>query len=1204
MPIESPRPERPSQTPPERTERLAGLQAVEIAKLQDALRSAPHAAVLVLPGKEKDTMMNEWKALTAEHAMLATLAETAAASPDAANLRALTVALASYEEHSLAFDIERDVLVLSTATRIASELGLPATEIEPLAKALEYAVSKPAADAPRELSAEFKTVSAGRMDALRSLTIVVGAISKNQTLPDDVRKTVSDSWTAYRGTKETYDAHAEAFGAKKLADLVGIDGSVESVRRFIAEVTAPLPPLSQAPAFVQSDPRMAELAAQLASQQTEMKTLLPSLVRSGCDPRFGDTWTWNISEYLVNRSAYETRVLGTENLTDYWSMYGTVVAQELLEEGAEAIPRLQINGRLSFLRGLEGPVRLSVLKGMRDLQNQGFSGKMLSQVLDTFRKSPLGPKFWNEIFKVESAATVLLWGLFVYNSPNKLQASIQFGSFIALSNAVSKVSGPVVEALTALNVAQKFKVPGVNFALQFGIAMAAAFVAGDKIVAFSKWVDESIPDSALKHKSTVALSIVSGEPIMSGIADLSDITGATGLLDKAGLTGFDPDRDLMSYLGTESIRGGDWGGGSELELDYRFSRTTDDWNARLQQAIGAQDNEIQKKLWDTLHVDAGDWASRQALQLFSSASAARQVERSLEQTLRTAGVLKEGEAIRGCEIATMDEPAEKKNVALLERVQVRIGDDLRNRNDRITDRAFDWDPVLVKAGKYFNALPKTDPKYGEWKDYVRTCKGMAKNVSIYRHNNMYARGAWLGDVSKLGEGTGLANMPETVRRGLMAEVRHQIGRRNLLTPEAFPELTRPAFREKLVGTVKFKEKLGFLETGFMLFTNSAGVHAADRAARDGYFELLFAVQDAQKSLPDDKIETVLQPMRELILAGKVASADQIRSARASLDRAILEQETKRVPLKEAPAVVRADIGAKDGAPVLLQGDPAAAVYRFSMKQGAKEQEFHPFNSLPKSTEHQDLFVARVRDDGGFFRLYENNAFSCPSADRATWKVSITEGRLTTGTFSRTEGVSYYHPYSWKLGEYKREVSFADWQKQHMETALQLEPEFRKLQTAKREQEAKLAAERELKALGEKMLRSESMIYALAMSGDLLPPEQLSRTALTGEAAERQARLSGEWKELEKDGLFKIFEAWGRANMTLPQARLMLELAPRGRQPALSIEAIHAGVVEVRGQTNFRDHMRFLDRALSYGGLYREQREFLRKNPPKSEKPAR
>lgn len=1206
----------PAERPPERASETARSPdaPVDRERVERVLRIRPHIGKLLLPGKEKDDLKTQHALIDKEYDDLARMRDAVNAGPNRDNERSLAVAVAAYEEHRLDFDMKRDMLVHATAKVVADNVGLPDADKGILADTLQHRIVEPPESAPDDVKSRHAAIVAQREAMVRLFASVILAATKGAEMAPEKKADIAAAWARYKTEKIAFDDAADEIGARELSEMLGISGTVKDVRTFIADVTSPLASLANASEKVRKNPVMLALREKLESQRLDMAVLLPTLMRRGIKKEDGEQWSWNVTRYLLDRGAYQAAVLGKVNEGDQWMMYGTVVMQELTEEAAEMIPGLELK-RMEFLRGLTGPVRLRVLTGLRELRMQGVPAKMLGQVLESFGRSPLGPKFWTELFKVESGATILLWGLYLHNSPNKLQASIQFGSFIALSNAVNKLSAPVLEALGAMKIASRFKVPGLNFALQFGIAMAAAYVAGDKIVEFSNWVDETIPDSSLKHKATTVLSIVSGEPIFSGIEDISEMTGATGLLDKAGLTGFDPDRDLMAYLGTEAIRGGEWGSGGELELDYRYTRTMDDWNNRLKQAISAQDNVVQQKLWETLRVDGGEWASRQALQLFSAVTEIRRNERSLEEELRAAKILGAAEKLPGLDIATMDAPAEKKAASALRYMQVTIGDDLTNRNDRITARAFDGDPILLKASKYYAALPAADPKRLAWKEYERACKDTAKKVSVYRHVDVYARKAWLGDVSSLGEGSGLEKVPASVRAGLLAEVRHQIARRETLRPEAFPELTRAAFREKLVGVVKFKEKLSFLETGFMLVVRNAELQGTERAARDAYVSLLFAVQDAQKTLPDDAIERALQPIRELALAGRVATSKEIQLARSTLHTAILDHETKGLRLGAATPDIRKDLGIPEGTPVLLQGPAEAATYEFTRTVldlkfffNATETEvpsvFRPFENLKTDPEFDDLHVARTRDDGAFFRNFQHFAFDCSSSDRRQWRVQVNQGSLTTQHFKKEEGVKYRVSYSWKRDPTVT-IPFADWQKANMDVAMQLEQPFKGLQAKEREREAKYAAAKELEKLQERVLQGELSLYMAATQGVLDSPSRLAnvpprlaRDPVFAPAYERQMRIEQLWQELDRGGMSKIFEEWGKSMRQFEtfNMRMMGRFDEPLERRGLSVGQIANGVRVARGKTTWVEHEAFLNRAATYARLYAEQKAFLEKTP--------
>lgn len=1112
----------------------------ESFKMTMAKRMRPHGASLVIPGKERDEMRESLDALRQEHDQLIVANDAAKNGGGIEVEKKAATALAAYELHALDFEMKRDSLLNATVSRISSALQLPVSDAADLKKLLELSIIAHPADAPTDVASTREELSKRRVGLLRLMSAFV-LDDQPRTSAED-RATVVADWNEYKRDIAAYESDLESRGAESFARSIGIDGTVPNVRAFIAEVTSPLPDLRSASPEIRSNPRMIALAERLEAQRADMAVLLPSMATTGTD--YGEEMSWAVTEYLASRNAYSSAVLGRIDDTDPFALYGMIVAGELFEEGVEAIPQLKIGKRLTFLRGLVGPVRLEMLQGIRAMQQKGFGLGEIGKAIDVFARSPLGPKFWNSLLEVESAATILLWGMYLHNSPNKFEASIQFGSFIALSNAVSKASGAVTEALSGiegLSALRMIKIPGANFAIQFAVAMTVAFLAADQIQKFAHWVDETIPDSALKSEATVALGIVSGEPIFSGLEELSEVTGFTEVLDKAGMTGFDPDRDLMSYLGAEAISVKY----PDMTADYRRIHTIHDWNDRLRMAINAQDNEIKQALWETLRVDAGSWADRQALQVFSTVSSLRQSETSLEQSLRKAGVFTDSDRLTGVHFATAD--YDMPSVVGMTGYSF-IKDDMHNRNDRLVARAFDWaDGKLVKAGKYFRSLPESDPNREAWTIYEKSCAQLAKNISIYRHLDIYNQKAWLGDVEKLGGTSGLQGMTDTVRNGLMAEVRHQMRRRALLSSDAYPKLSRREFAEKLVGTVKLKPEFSFLESGFLSIKDPQGFEGMMKRARSDYFSLLFTVQDAEKTLTKEKLDACLQPLREIVLAGQMPTGPVLRSAQKAINDAIIDHVLRKEPLVEAPADVRSDLAAPENFPVLFQGDPNAAVYEYTREVndfslsdlnpfGAKreptyvQEKIRPFDDMyvkEHEKEKEGLYsvsmqIARARDDGGFFRQYQVLSFDCPSSDRRTWKILVRQKRLMTTHFKKEDGVKYIVHYSVR-NDPDEVMSFEKWQKANLEAAVQIEPRLRAIQEGRKQSEVRVELEKEL---------GQQEMAFVAFSAPVLamgPRDTASAVPLAygtvfgeqyGEAAVRQKAIRDRWEAVMKDETVK------------------------------------------------------------------------------------
>lgn len=1124
-------------------ETLERANAIELAlapetasRLHDLLRSAPYRPEVMLVGEERTALIGEHEALLRERTALIEridpmLREHGSSADAAAKERAVALLTSIVEAYALRlrkFELQRSLLAQRTADTIASALSLKQDDVPAIVAAIEFEVQN-RGSANADLASRHEKLTKGRTGVLRGFAWVLSSAAKKETLPPGTLATIRKQWERFRDGKAAFDADLETAGVAEFCEIVGLQSpTLKEAHAFIDDITSELPKPERG-----KKEALESLKAQykqLEVQRLELKAKLPSLLSFGAGSEHQkEQLSWFVTQYLLVRGNYMSSILGAPKQNDDWMMLGTmIVGQELVEEAAESIPYFGLK-RLPFLRALMGPARLRFLLALRALQQQGYSETMLGSVVNMFARSPL-TKVWNELFKVESAVTVLLWGMYVQNSPNKLQASIQFGSFIALSNAVGKVSGPVIEALGVLNIASRLRIPGVNFALQFAIALGAAFLLGNQIVEYSKWIDEAFPESALKNGTVGLLGLASGGPIVSGVANLSEATNTTALLDRFGLTGFDPDRDLLEYLGSEELRGGEWGSGREAEIDYRRTKSFRDWNARLEQKLSGQEEGMKKQLLQTLSIKPEAWAPRQALQLYSAVMQLRLAEEQLTKELHDAKVLPANQRLAGCAIATADKTFTYPDA--LGRVFPHVGDDTRNRNDRLLARYFNVSSALnfgnttamTEVAAYYAAMPEKDPRRIAWNNYVAGCTDVAKKVSIYRHLDMYSREDWLGDVSKLGQPgtTGLAAIPSFVQKGLKAEIQYQTDRRTLVSHEAYPHMTKTEYLRELVDTAKLKEEMSFLEAGLSRIMDNRKYVETESTAKDKRSQLLATVYRAYVVLNDKEFEKALKPLKDVILANKTLTYDDIAAIRDAMDTAVIARSVKREPLQAGPEEIRDDLGLRKDERLVFQGK--AKLARFDYVQtwldgkDPKNRQYHPL-ARSQHPECRSLHLARL-EQAGDYQVFQYHGFGCNSSDRSKWKVYVQQGSFYADENNLGQrGIEFHF-------DPARMLTFETWRAENPEAASQLEDEFKRLQEQAKAREDLNEQKEKYHALQPRLAANIPVLAVGFSKGPSTIPEGYSYVGeQERETVARQRELLQLRDEIKKDGyLDAIFKA--------------------------------------------------------------------------------
>jgi len=1039
--------------PAEKLERVsASLDAKNFEMLRFVFREGPHVPIFAAESQNEelqrlmaqhDELLNskEYKALVEHLEQAANHLEKSDAPAAQQRIKLLVEVLDEVGSRIRKHNQECAALADKTTDIVSGSLGLPGKLKETVTRSV---LVGPPASAPEGAGAELSKESdalAAEWEAMMGATAEQLGVAQPQ---EQARRELRQRWEEYEKRVSVYEQKCVVAGRDSFIRVIGMpdDISEEEFASFEKDLLAPLPAVNAGGKSFPSDvqQKLLKERSRLEYSRTELERKLPTMYRHGVPDSEKKNWNEEITSFLLLRSGYEKEVMGQSPNMDKWMMYAGVVGMEIAEEGFESFGK--INGqsallKMPLLRDLNLATRTKVLNAWQSINGKlaakGVPMQKLGAVLSTMNKTPLGPQFWGKLLEVESAVTVLLWGLHMHTSENKLKACMQFGSFMAVSKASNAVMSLADAALVRLGIASK--IPG-NPAVKFAAALAIAFLSQEQVDAFTTWIDESIPDGPAKHKAGVALGLAFGEPIFAMAGAISETTGLSGTFDKWGISGFDPERDLMSYLGEEGITIDETG-----VADMRFLHTNlADWNQRLEQALPSQKNKILRSMYESQRIDYNSWPQRRAVILYTQYGKVTGIENSLSATLRDRGILSGGEKISASDVAVAD-----------------TGD---ARNDRQTAYFIESDPACDKAENFIATLPEGDALKAQWKEYVTDVRQMAKDVSIYRHYGLYNRSKWLGGLPASGV-LSEADLPAFVENGLIEEIAFRSRRKQMTMPGAHPELSEGEFSNELGEAVRYKDAMS-LPAQLMVGISQAianakqnygrpvtGVEQSDPVEGD-YVNLRNAIDRAVKVLPPRELDAALQPVRALILGGKTASHEELRQAVNTLLNAIVSGEKRNVPLQAPTAEELRKLGSKN-VPCFIRGSfwqtgdlvGPGGEKRSDMKWDPFQQAFGGFLDRTQA----DLVVIESDTSGNAMRALE---FHCGGGDRTKWFIeSNAYSTSREGSFQR--GVDRYDT---------QKIPFIDWQKANPVAALQIEPECKKLQEQGKKHDARLKADEE------------------------------------------------------------------------------------------------------------------------------------------------
>lgn len=660
---------------------------------------------------------------------------------------------------------------------------------------------------------------------------------------------LAKDWLKYQADTEQYDRDCAEAGKKSFLKNLGLpeEMGTKDFDGLIAEVLKPLDTPDQAknPKLKEDIKRMENVRKTYEALETDRagyaRKIEGGLFRKPISKEDQEKWASQFSTYLLKRDLYERLMLQRDSSTSKLMLYAGMVVNEIGEELGEDLFKLSDKTlyekyvlKVPFIANLDAAARTKLLSGWTSvvdaLKAKGVPTASMGKMFAFLNRTPLGPKFWGDLLKVESPATVVLWGMFMYTAEDKVKAAAQFGSFLA----TSKMSNRVVEGAYAaaskmidaeirlvqlmadgpqkaqkMARLQKFKrwwdkTPG-GTAVKFSVAMLVAVGMSDTLDQLSTKLDKAIPDSETKHYIEVGLRVISTE-FLVGEAD--------ELLYETGAFNVNPLRDQMQFFTNERFN-------LTEGPDFVQFHTIEDWNERVDQSIeaekskGPQANLIAIEMFKLQRIDDPvKWSERQSVALFGQVSTLRGSEKDLGTELASRGIIDSPSALNACEIA--------------------IADGVEQRNDRQLEYALGvgtGSPGLKAARLFFEdetKVPKDDPLREKWNEYVALSKEIARAVSVYKKLGLYgSKEEWFGAYPpKTDDPEG--SLPPKVKRGMIEELAFRAKWAQATDRKSYPNLTNGKFQSLYEQAIRMRaEDMGWnkmVSTGVTM----GGTYAAYR----------------------------------------------------------------------------------------------------------------------------------------------------------------------------------------------------------------------------------------------------------------------------------------------------------------------------------------------------------------------------------------
>lgn len=727
-------------------------------------------------------------------------------------------------------------------------------------------------------------------------------------------------------------------------------------------------------------------------------------------------WSWaNLSDPFTNfailREVYEHSIAHKTKEASKFELYTGVVLAELSEEVTEEYLKF---GREPFFKitktlkgyGL-GATRAVVSGGARAASliesrvpvsriARAVGNKLappgMKELAEMISKSPFGKKFWKDLLKVESPATVLIIGYYLHSSKDKIKASLNFATFIAGSRAVGA-------GLELIAMAQELKMlanfpklrlilsaPG-HPVLKFVVAIAALLGLSSYIDKMNSYVSDKIPDGFWKHEAGKALSLVTGGPIFAVLEDF--------------IMGVDPERDRMNYLQKEN----------RVYFDTAYIHDERSWNEKVENTTG---NPILKRMWLLEKIDRS-WQMREMVHFHAEAEVLRMSAEDLNKKLISMKEKHPGDFDPDAIMDLVDIATSDKDFIGVATVGA------LTRNDRALEELIDnGTKEIGKVHAYIKGLDtdEEDSKDIEelkqlWQDCLALSRQVAKHTSVYRHIGRYSKEEWLGKEGK---------KPPLYEEGLAEIIAYQIKRDMLLEYDEGRGITAPTHAHYL--TMLAKAEPGFTsltptswEELKGLFTGEGSEYelpdGSDRRLRERN-QLSYAVQCASEFLPKDRINEMLYFVGKH--ARKKVSILQMRKAREEVWNCLYDYLLEK-PHWRGPEEFREKFNLPRDCEILVNVRSIAE----NNKQKAK-------NLNVPDRDFKDLVLVQYINVGRGATIWMTTGFRCATVDMKWWKVEIQKGQVASdGSASRAR---------------TEVISFPEWVRRHPEQAGKLEENFR------------------------------------------------------------------------------------------------------------------------------------------------------------------
>ncbi|MBP9750406.1 MAG: hypothetical protein KBC95_01020 [Candidatus Peribacteraceae bacterium] len=895
----------------------------------------------------------------------------------------------------------------------------------------------PPAGAKPELTKEFE----GLTDEAKAMRAAL-APALRQPAPEPVA-TAGEALLAFAKRRQKYEVDCRAAGREIFLKEMGFpaDCTEEELNQFIVSLARPvLPPAQARDPKVRTKPAVLAQYAKLNEERVTVSNRVALAMRRNLGGEVGKNQVEGVVTYLVNRDIYERKVIQQPQAdNDQWLLYmGVIVneaAEEVLEEWLswEAVNKRTLQ-KIPILRDLAPAARVGLIKGWEQVCAQmgkvGVPVETLGKLLGFMNKMPLGGKFWAELLAIESPVTVLLWGMYMHESPNKVKATMQFASFIMVGKATSKAAVAAGNALRAMGI---LKAAPKNPWVLFAIGMTVAFASQDTIEKLCTWADKNIPESATKDVVGNILATVSGDFAIGGIEELAEISGVSTV---------DPDRDFRNYMTRPANLASPSG---MLTGDYYH--TVDDWNKRVDQAVakGGSESPIALKLWELRKIgDVKEWAKAQSVTLHIHVTSLAGQERELEAGLKAAGAFADGDTLGGLELATRDGGKAVRNDNLVRYALAGTGSEA---------------PGLKKAREYFDGLAAkaggaakvNDPLFTAYQGYRELLTETAKDVSLANYLGVYDRKTWLGDLANYNGDH--AAPTDFVRSGLVQSIADAMRRNRAVSRSSYPDMKPEQYGAELAKALKTEQKLSIVDSlgqdfealykeykgpGINIFQGAQSLNVPNITIRDELFQLMAqvnaATKDLQTSLTKDVADALLadtySALQQLASSREIVTSEQIRAIRTKLTEAVLKAKVGTQKLWKAATADRFE---KLKAPLLIQGDlpgeatvdgrPVDWVRSFLHQEASYSANFHVLQSQAHTGDLQ------------LFTVF------CEGTDRSSWKIRIAgaQRQFYYRGKQQMNSVNYSDP---------RIIDFAEFCKKYPGTAAGLEPHLKELEVAR------------------------------------------------------------------------------------------------------------------------------------------------------------